>query len=208
MRRQTISLLCAVGFFPLLCCAQQTTASLPNAPAPSGNAAASPVYSPPTQRERFNNYVQHTYGIRTLVEAGVRGGIDQARGNPSQWGGGIEGYADRFGSAAGEIVIRGTTEYLVADLLKEDLRFRACGSSCSQSKFKAAFEDTFMARKGEDGHEALSVARLVAPISGSAVAVNTWYPSGSSSGPEVVRQVGVTFGYIYVRNLIREFAMH
>jgi hypothetical protein len=160
---------------------------------------------PPTQQQRFKTYVRHTFGVTTLVEAGIRGGIDQARDNPSQWGGGAEAYGERFGSAAGEIVIRGTTEYLVADLFKEDLRITPCTSPCSKSKFRSAFDDTFLAKKGDDGHEALSVARLIGPMSGSAVAVNTWYPPGSG-GRETFRQGGVTFGYIYVRNLIRELA--
>jgi hypothetical protein len=74
---------------------------------------------------------------------------------------------------------------------------------CTESKFKAAFDDTFTARKGEDGHRAFSVARIVGPISGSVVAVTAWYPSGSGKS-ESVRQVGLNFGLIYTRNLIRE----
>jgi hypothetical protein len=59
------------------------------------------------------------------VEAGVRGGIDQALDRPSEWPEGGQGYADRFGSAIGEIAIRGTTEYLIADIFKKDLRHPA-----------------------------------------------------------------------------------
>jgi hypothetical protein len=139
----------------------------------------------------------------SILEASAHAGIAQARDNPSQWPQGAEGYGDRVGSAFGEIVVRGTTEYVVADIFREDLRRARCMHPCSESVFKLAFEDTFLARKGQDGHEAFSVARLVGPFSGSAVAVNTWYPAGSGRS-NTAKEAGVQFGLIYIRNLFRE----
>ncbi len=208
MKKLAVCLLSAVGLFPFTCPAQQAQQappSLPDAPKPSQSAyrPTSPSYSPPTQNQRFKAYLRSTYGIPSIVEAGVHAGIDQARDNPSEWPEGGQGYADRFGSAMGEIAIRGTTEYVVADIFREDLRHQRCESPCSESAFKRALEDTFTARKGEDGHRAFSVARLVGPISGSAVAVNTWYPA--TSGKSVTAKEVVTqYGFVFSRNLIRE----
>ncbi len=203
MRITAVSIFAIFGFPAFICCAQQTQSQLPDAPAPSAVRQASPAYSPPTQRERFRSYFRRTYGWPSVIEAGARGGINQARDNPSQWPQGAEGYADRFGSAMGEIAVRGTTEYVIADLFREDLRRVHCGHPCSESRFKLAFEDSFMARRGEDGHEAFSVARIVGPFSGSAVAVTTWYPA--ESGRSIIARGAVLhFGLIYVRNLIRE----
>jgi len=165
-----------------------------------GTKSASPIYTPPTQSERFKMYLKHTYGVSSVIEAAVRGGIEQKREEPSEWPQDGQGYLDRFGSSMGQIAIRGTTSYVLADLFKEDLR--RC-STCTNSKFKAALEDTFMARKGEDGHEALSVARIVAPWSGSAVAIETWYPSGYG-GAEIARQASLSYGFQFLRNYIRE----
>lgn len=196
----------ALCFTPFFCSAQQ---SLPDAPsaAASGAAPVSPVYSPPTQGERFKAYITHTYGIKSIVEAAVRGGIEQKRDEPSQWPQGGQGYADRFGSSMGQIAIRGTTSYVLADIFKEDLRITPCGSSCTKSKFKAALEDTFMARKGQNGHETFSVARVVAPWAGSAVAINTWYPSGYG-GSEIARQASFSYGFQFIKNYIRELTAH
>lgn len=190
---------------PLVCHAQQT---LPDAPSPTRSAVASPSYSPPTQGERFKACIKRTYGIEALVEGTTRGAVEQARDEPSQWPKDGQGYADRFGSAMGQIAIRGTTEYVVADLFKEDLRFIPCGKSCSQSsKFEAALEDTFLARKGEDGHRAFSVAQLVGPFSSSAVAVETWYPAGYGSS-EIVKQGGFNYFFMFARNYVRELTAH
>lgn len=205
MKRQCIVPFCAFALFPFVCLAQQPASALPDVPSASADQFATHTYVPLTQHERLTSYVRSTFGLATVVEAGVRGGIDQALNNPRQWGGGAAAYGERFGSAGGEIVIRGTTEYVIADVFKEDLRVTRCTSPCSKSVFRTAFDDTFLARKGNDGHEAFSVARLIGPLSGSAVAVNTWYPSGSG-GKETFRGAGVTFGYIYIHNLLRELA--
>ncbi len=144
--------------------------------------------------ERFKGYAAHTFGIYSLIEAGARGGIDQAREAPSRWPEGGQGYADRFGSAMDQMAIRGTTEYLVSDLFREDLRFIPCTSPCSESKFMRALEDTFTARKGDDGHRALSVARFVGSIAGGTVATAIWYPSGYCKC-EIVRQTAVSYAF-------------
>jgi hypothetical protein len=213
MRRYAVFLISAVGLFPFTCGAQQAAPDLPDAPKPSHSVykPTTPSYSPPTQAQRFKNYVRQTYGLNSLIEAGARGGISEATDSPSQWPQGGQGYADRFGSAAGEIAIRGTTEYVIADLFKEDLRIRRCGSPCDDSIFKRAFEDTFTARKGEDGHHVFSVARLLGPISGSAVAINTWYPADSgrsTSVREVGKETARNYGFVFSRNLIRELWHH
>ena len=192
--------ICVVS--PIACLAQQT---LPDAPSASASTPVSLVYSPPTQGERFKAYVRHTYSITSVIEAGVRGAIDQARDKPSQWPEGAQGYADRFGSAMGQIAVRDTTEYFVADLFREDIRFIPCQSPCAESKFKRALEDTFTARRGDDGHHAFSIARLSGPIVGAAVAKDTWYPAGYG-GAEIVRQAGLSYAFVFVHNWIRELA--
>jgi hypothetical protein len=113
------------------------------------------------------------------------------------------GYADRFGSTAGEIIVRDTTSYILGAAFKEDLRVRLCRQCNLGGKTKTALEDTFTARKGDDGRRALSVARILGPFAGSKVATHTWYPAGYG-GKESVRQVGISFGMIFGRNLIRE----
>ncbi|HEY1214000.1 MAG TPA: hypothetical protein VGE93_10255 [Bryobacteraceae bacterium] len=202
MNRILIGFISICAASSIACSAQQT---LPDAPSVSATAPASSIYSPPTQGERFKAYVKHTYSITSVIEAGVRGGIDQARDKPSEWPEGAQGYADRFGSVMGQIAIRRTTEYLVADLFREDIRFIPCQSPCAESKFNRALEDTFTARRGDDGHRAFSIARLSGPIVGSAVAKNTWYPAGYG-GSEIARQAAMSYAFVFVRNLIRELA--
>jgi hypothetical protein len=202
MKKATALLFGVFGLSSLACIAQETPTQVPDTPTPSATRLANRPYSPPTQGERFKSYLKQTYGIMSLFEAGMHAGIAQARDNPSQWPEGAEGYGDRFGSAYGEIVVRGTTEYALADLFREDVRRVRCSHPCGESRFKIAFDNTFLARKGDDGHEAFSVARVISPFSGSAVAVNTWYPGGSG-GKDIAKEAALQFGLRYIRNLIR-----
>lgn len=194
----------AVVFLAGQCCAQQT-APLPAAPVPQPAAATARIYSPPTQQERFHAYLRHTFSPSTVVEAAVRGGIDMARDNPSQWPQGAQGYGERVGSSAGQIVVRQTTEYLIADAFREDLRRTPCTSPCSESKLHRALDDTFTARKGNDGHRAFSFARLLGPVAGGAVATSAWYPSGYK-GSETARQIGANYAFALARNYLRELS--
>lgn len=187
----------------LSCLAQQSAADMPDAPKPQGMTQASLIYRPPTQGDRFRYYVRHTYGIASVIEAGVRGGIDQGLNRPSQWPEGAQGYADRFGSAMGEIAVRGTTEYVFSDLFREDLRRTPCDSSCTESALTRAFDDTFTARKGADGHRAFSVARLLGPVAAGVAERETWYPGGYSD-KNIVGEVGVNYGFTFIRSYLRE----
>jgi hypothetical protein len=202
--RLSISALCLSAG---TCFAQQNATSVPDAPAPHSNAPRSLVYTPPTQQERFRNYVKHTFSLSSLVEASIRGGISQGLDRPSEWPEGAEGYGERVGSAMGEIALRGTTEYLVSDLFHEDLRRTRCASPCSQSALARAFDDTFTARKGQDGHRAFSVARLAGPIAAGSIAKAAWYPSGSSNG-QVAGEIGLNYGATFLRSYVWELTHH
>jgi hypothetical protein len=180
--------------------AAQQAPSVPDAESPVANKPDH-AYTAPTHAEKFQTYIRHTYGLGSFFEAAVRAGIDQARDRPTQWPEGAEGYAERFGSAMGTIIVHGTTSYALSELFKEDLRHVPCRANCS--KLKAAFEDTFTARKGEDGHRNISIARLVGPISGALVA-STWRPDGLNSRHETIGGIGITYGLVFMRNLVRE----
>jgi len=87
--------------------------------------------------------------------------------------------------------------------LKEDLRHVHCWSPCTAgSRIKAAAENTFAARRGQDGHESFSVARLAGPVTGGLVA-SYWLP-GKFTGGEAVRVIGVTYAFDFLTNLVVE----
>jgi hypothetical protein len=58
--------------------AQDVTPAKPDSPTPT-QPVTDPAdfrYKPPTQSERFNSYVRHTFRVASILEARVRGGIE------------------------------------------------------------------------------------------------------------------------------------
>jgi len=204
MNALTLMLLSALALAPVTR-AQQAPSAGRDSSNNSDTAPVTPAYTPPTHAERFQTYIRHTYGIASFLEAGVRAGIDQGLDRPGEWQEGALGYAERYGSAMGLIAVRGTTNYALGELFREDLRHEACRAPCSTSRFKLALEDTFTARKGSDGHRAFSFARLIGPISGTLVA-GTWRPDGIGRRADTVKGIGLTYGLVFMRNLVRDLA--
>ena len=76
----------------------------------------------------------------------------------------------------------------------------------SANIFKAAFQNTFTAAKGSDGHREFSFARLIGPVSGSLIAAS-WRPGGVGRR-ETIGGIGLTDGLTFLRNLTRETLRH
>lgn len=187
--------------------AQQGSQS--GSPAPDPNAQPHPAtsgrnYAPPTKEQRLQWYLRDTFGPTALVRAGIRAGIQQARDVPSEWGQGGTGFAERFGSKMGEEAISGTTRYLLSSALKEDDRYFRCQGCSFSQKIGNAFTSEFTARRGQDGHRAFSVSKVVSPFAGPLVAKNTWYP-GSYTSRNALADVGFSFASRFVVNVFREF---
>jgi hypothetical protein len=65
-------------------CLAQQAANLPSALITSPRVSPAAQYTSPTQKERLQIYVRHTFGVYSFVEAGMRGGIEQARDSPDR----------------------------------------------------------------------------------------------------------------------------
>jgi hypothetical protein len=182
--------------------AQQTPPS--NQGSVGGGAVVAPSmpYSPPTHAQKFDIFIHHTFGPDAIFMAAVWAAIDQAEHSPSQWPEGAEGFAERFGSVMGRYAVRGATEYTLSEAFREDLRYVHCFHCSVSGKLKDAVLNTFAARKGQDGHEDLSVARLLAPIPTGVVA-STWLP-GKYDAHSIANQVAFTYAFDLTKNVIVE----
>jgi hypothetical protein len=170
------------------------------------NTTTNAPYTPPTHAERFQIYIYHTFGPDSIFEAAARAAIDQAERSPGQWPEGAKGYAERFGSAMGLQAVRGTAAYALGEAFREDLRYVHCAGCSASGKFTAAFENTFAARQGKDGHEVFSLTRLLAPIPGGIVA-STWLP-GKYDARRIGSAVAFTYVFDLAKNLVVELVRH
>ena len=77
--------------------------------------------------ERLQVYLKQTYfSPGGYFERALGAGYDQARGAPSEWGGGMEGYGRRFASRYGQFVIRNTLKSAGDAVLGYEPRYDLC----------------------------------------------------------------------------------
>ena len=82
---------------------------------------------PLSLRQREEVYVNQTFGnVGAYLARMVTGGVDQARGVPSQWGGGMAAYGERFGSRYGQFVLANTFQSAGNAALGYESRYDLC----------------------------------------------------------------------------------
>ena len=82
---------------------------------------------PLSNRERTTIYVHQTFlNAGTYVARMFTAGIDQARGVPREWGGGMAAYGLRFGSRYGEFVIANSLQSAGNTALGYEPRYDLC----------------------------------------------------------------------------------
>jgi hypothetical protein len=82
---------------------------------------------PLTNRQRREVYINQTFGNFGAYFARMfTAGVDQARGVPRQWGGGMTAYGERFGSRYGQFVIANTFQTMGNAALGYESRYDLC----------------------------------------------------------------------------------
>lgn len=161
-------------------------------------------YRKPTARQDLLAYRQELIGPRAFLSAGIRSGIEQARGVPTGWGKDFAGYAQRYGSAYAEETIDSSVRFAIAGALHEDVRYLVCHECTAGQKVRNAFLAEVTARHGADGHRAFSVTPIVAGVSGPLVAYSAWYPAGYGTS-DALRHATFGLGTRILFHVVREF---
>ncbi len=152
------------------------------------------------------------YARQTFLTAGsyvaraFSAGLDQARGEPSDWGGGFDGYGKRYAARYGEFVIQNSILSGGNALLGYEPRYDFCRCDGFWPRTRHAISRTFVAynRRERD-------LRPQIPMYGGAFAAgllyNTWLPGQHNiwkgGAYNVLSQAGIGSGY----NFVSEFAL-
>ncbi len=134
------------------------------------------AYRRPSHKTMFRNYVFDTIGPYAIMGAALNGGIDQVNDSPPEWKLGAAGYGRRVANNFGIAAVSTSTRYVLAQALREDTLYYRCECRGLFPRLKHAVISNFTARRGEDGHRALSPSALIAPYAGNMAAVYVWYP--------------------------------
>jgi hypothetical protein len=162
---------------------------------------------PLDNRGRVRVYVQQTFltGASYLKRLGAAG-VDQARGVPSEWGGGMGGYGERFGSRYGQFIIQNTLTSAGDAILRYEPRYDLCRCEGFWPRTRHAMWRNFVTYNSTERERKPQVPLYLASFGAGALAT-TWKPASQNpwrnGGYAVLGQAG----YGAISNWLQEFAL-
>ena len=162
-------------------------------------------YQPLTPHERWKLYFKQNYWsvgayFGPCVSALV---VDQATGEPPEWGGGIGGYGRRLSSRLGTAIVQGTFQAPVAALLGEDVRYISSGQEGFKKRAKHVVLFSFVTYNTQ-GHKTLNIANIGGFYASSAIST-LWIPQKQSVGLYTLADGSKQAGLTILINMIQEF---
>ena len=159
-------------------------------------------YTPLTSNARFHEYFGNTFGPYALVRDAAAAGMRQAQNSPYEWGGGAQGYGQRFASALGTSLAQNSISYGLSAALHEDNRYFGSGKTGIRRVLYAATA-SFRARR-DDGAVGFSYSNVGGVVGGSVTSL-AWAPPSWRTASHVGETIGFTFAGQAAFNIFREF---
>jgi hypothetical protein len=136
---------------------------------------------PLTFQQRREVYFRQTFlTAGSYVARMFSAGIDQARGSPSEWGGGMDGYGLRFGSRYGQFVITNTLQSAGNAALSYESRYDLCKCKGFWPRSKHAIARNFYTYNATERERRVQIP-LYAGAFGAGMISSIWLPGHRSS---------------------------
>ena len=156
-----------------------------------------------TKGEKWQYYLNGTYGLRSYAFSLAGAAINQALDEVPEWGQGMEGYSKRFGSGFGRKVIENSVQLGLSNLLHEDPRYFASNRSGIIRRALHAAEQGFIAHK-DSGSTGIGYTRFISKTAGVLIS-RQWYPESDRSAGKYVGAIAVSIATGAAKNLFNEF---
>lgn len=162
---------------------------------------------PLTNPERVQIYFRQTFlTAGSYVARAFSSGIDQARGEPHEWGGGFAGYSKRCAARYGEFVVQNTIQSGGNALLGYEPRYDFCRCDGFWLRTRHAISRNFVAYNRSERDLRPQIAMYGGAFA-AGVLYNTWLPGQHNiwkgGAYNVLSQAGIGSGY----NFVSEFAL-
>lgn len=162
---------------------------------------------PLTSRERSQVYVRQTYRTgASYLKRLFAAGVDQARGVPREWGGGFQGYGQRFGSRYGQFIMQNTLTSMGDAVLRYEPRYDLCRCTGMWPRTRHAIARNLVTYNSTEGEKRPQVPLYVAAFSAGVLAT-TWKPGRESPWRNGAYAAAGQAGYGAISNWLQEFAL-
>jgi hypothetical protein len=159
--------------------------------------------TPLTAKEKWQYYLRSTYGPASWGYTALGTGISQAEGTVPEWGGGMEGYGKRYGSAFSQKVVNRSVRISLQTLLHEDPRYFASGRSGIWSRALYAASEEFWVRK-DSGGDRIGYTRFIGAFSAAYVS-RQWHPDSYHTASDYLTAGLQSIGIDAAKNIWTEF---
>ena len=160
-----------------------------------------------TTAQREQVYVRQTFlTVSSYVARAVSSSLDQARGEPSGWGGGMVGYEKRYAARYGQFVIHNSVVAAGDAALGYEPRYDFCRCSGFWPRVRHAVSRNFVAYNRTEQELRPQIPTYSGAFVGAAL-YSSWLPAyrnpWKSGAYGVLSQAGVGSA----ENILREFAL-
>jgi len=159
-----------------------------------------------TEAQRRKIYLEQTLTTPgAYMKRMFAAGIDQARGAPREWGGGLGGYGKRFASREGQFISANTLAYLGNAKLKYEVRYDQCTCSGFWPRTRHAILRNFMTYNQSE-RELRPQWALYGGAFGGGLISTAWKPHPRNALAEGGRAMLGQAGYGALLNFFIEFS--
>jgi len=160
--------------------------------------------TPLSPRQKFEIFTRHTFSPFTFVSAAFDAGMSQASGQNRGFGGGVEGYGERYGATLADsesAVFFG--KFLLPVMLRQDPRyFRMREGSVTRRAFYAM--SRIVVTRNDDGSSGFNTSHVLGRFISKAIA-NSYYPQRDRGFNHTLVNTGNGLLSDVETNLFREF---
>ena len=179
-------------------------------PQPSANATEAPAtigardYTPLSARCKFNLFLKQTYSPYTFVSAGFQATWAQAMGQWPHYGGGMQGWAKRFGATLADTESRRFIQtYALSTILHQDPRYFPSRKRMLMARVWYSTTRVVITRN-DNGNSVFNTSEFLGALLSSALQ-NAYYPRDDRTFGDTMNRFGGALGSDAITDLLREF---
>jgi hypothetical protein len=155
-------------------------------------------------RSTLRQYGRSIAGPRALARSAAGAAIGQLRNRPREWGGGVGGFAKRFGSSLGTHAVKGAIQLGVGAWRHEDQRYYRSNLNGNWPRLKYAVVNTFVVHRQKRPGRTAAVGRLSGAF-GAGLISRVWQPASTAGVGLGLASGGISVGADVGINVAREF---
>jgi hypothetical protein len=156
-----------------------------------------------TVRDKFDYRVVQSFGARGLVGALFGAAIGQADNSPHEWGQGVHGFAERYGSGLAGNLSRQTFAFVLESSFREDPRYFPSEDRTKKYRALNAAKQVIICKR-DSGRSEFAYGRVFSNF-GAAQFDNIWQPRSTGSVADGFKRGVIGLGADFAYNLMQEF---